>query len=90
VSDWLGLVVVPTLALLLYRFLPFPDESEDEVDDAQSGKASEPLARLRAEPAQRMTEPRSVAPITVAAVLPLLALGFIAIALVSTLSSRQH
>jgi hypothetical protein len=90
VSEWLGLVVVPTLMLLLYRILPFPDESEDEVDDAQPGTASEPLPRLRAEPARRMTGPRSAAPITVATVLPLLALGFIAIALVSTLSSRQH
>jgi hypothetical protein len=89
VIEWLGLVVVPTLMLLLYRILPFPDEAEDEVDDAQPGTASEPLPRLRAEPARRVTGPRSAAPITVATVLPL-ALGFIAIALVSTLSSRQH
>jgi hypothetical protein len=44
----------------------------------------------RSEPARRMTEPRSAAPITMATVLPLLGLGFIAIALVSTLPSRQH
>ena len=85
--ETLGLIVVPALALLLYRVVELPED----IDQDAFGELSALEPEEKATPAsQRDTVPyRDARPESVLSLAPLIALGVLGFALIFILS-KQH
>jgi hypothetical protein len=88
--DTLGVVVVPALAVLLYHFLPPPDEPQGDWSEPDR-PPSEPVPKVETPPGREVISTRVAAPAAVIVTLvPLLAIGALGFVAVAMFSRRRH
>jgi hypothetical protein len=85
--ETLGVIVVPALALLLYRFIELPEDIDEDAFDELS--ASEPEPKTRTGSQRDTVQHRDTRPESVLSLAPLIALGVVGFAVIFILSKHR-